>query len=426
MKTGLQCGHETVGLELPESTVVLEMKPLAPLADAAAAVREALAHPIGSPPLVDFARGRESACIVISDITRPVPNETILTPLLETLETAGIARGAITILVATGMHRPNQGEELARMVGREVMARYRIENHFCQDPENYRRIDVIDGAPIEVNRHYLDAGLRILTGLIEPHFYAGFSGGRKAILPGISSFETMKFMHSYRMIDHPRVANCVLDGNPFHRNGLRICELAGVDFIVNVVLNKHRQVGGVFAGHYDRAHRAGCEVVERHSTAAVDDPFDLVITSGGGFPLDATFYQVSKALICARNVLRKGGDILVVCGCQEGLGGKEFSGILRSVGSLAEFSERYRDPRDFVIDQWCAQSIYQALDHAGEVYVYSPGLAAADVTKMGAIPVTDLQQTVTALTARHARVALSPEGPYVVGVVRDAAGALRS
>jgi len=423
MKADLQCGREVVNLELPDSTVVLEMEPLEPLPDPAAAVRQALARPIESPPLGQLARGRTSACIVISDITRPVPNRIILPPLLETLEAAGMAREAITILIATGMHRPNLGDELAHMVGRDIIARYRIENHFCRDPGSYRRIDVIDGAPIEVNRHYLDAGLRILTGLIEPHFYAGFSGGRKAILPGISSFETMKFMHSYRMIDHPRVANCVLDGNPFHRNGLRICELAGVDFIVNVVLNKHRQVGGVFAGHYDRAHRAGCEVVERHSTAAVDDPFDLVITSGGGFPLDATFYQVSKALICARNVLRKGGDILVVCGCQEGLGGKEFSGILRSVGSFAEFRERYRDPQDFVIDQWCAQSIYQALDHAGRVYIHSPGLAAEDVEKMGAIQVTDLQQTVSTLVARGGRVAFSPEGPYVVGVVRDAVGA---
>ena len=426
MKADVQCGRAEVNLELPDSTVVLEMEPLTPLADPAAAVRDALAHPIQSPPLGQLARGRPGACIVISDITRPVPNQIILPPLLETLEAAGIAREAITILIATGMHRPNLGEELAQMVGRDIMARYRIENHYCLDPENYRRIDVIDGAPIEVNRHYLDAGLRILTGLIEPHFYAGFSGGRKSILPGISSFETMKFMHSYGMIDHPQVGNCLLDGNPFHQHGLRICGLAGVDFIVNVVLNKHRQVGGVFAGHYDGAHRAGCAVVERHSTLAVDEPFDLVITSGGGFPLDATFYQVAKALTCAKNVLRKGGTILVVCGCQEGLGGKEFSAILRSVGSFAEFRERYRDPKDFVIDQWCAQSIYQALDHAGQVYIYSPGLAREDVEKMGAIQVTDLQQTVNRLAARCGRVALSPEGPYVVGAVREAVGALKS
>jgi nickel-dependent lactate racemase len=215
------------------------------------------------------------------------------------------------------------------------------------------------------------------------------------------------------------VANCVLEGNPFHQYGLRICESAGVDFIVNVVLNARREVGGVFAGHHDLAHRAGCKVVERHSTAVVDEPFDLVITSGGGFPLDATFYQISKALTCAKNVLRKGGTIVVACGCQEGLGGKEFSGILRSVGTLAEFRARHEDPKDFVIDQWCAQSIYQALDHAGEVHIYSPGLAARDVERMGAIPVADLKQTVGALAARHARVGFSPEGPYVVGVVRN-------
>jgi lactate racemase len=420
MNADLQCGNETLGLELPDSTVLLEMKPLPPLADPAAAVRAALAHPIESPPLAEVARGRKSACVVVSDVTRPVPNPIILPPMLETLEAAGIARGAITILIATGMHRPNLGDELARLLGRDIVERYRIENHFCQDPASYRRIDVIDGAPIEVNRHYLDAELRVLTGLIEPHFYAGFSGGRKAILPGISSFETMKLMHSYRMIDHPRVTNCVLDGNPFHEHGLRICELAGVDFILNVALNKRREIGGVFAGHHDRAHRAGCDLVARHSTMAVDEPFDLVVTSGGGFPLDATFYQISKALTCAKNVLRKGGTIVVACGCQEGLGSKEFSGIMRGVGSLAEFRTRHENPKDFVIDQWCAQGIYQALDHAAEVHVYSPGLAAEDIRKMGAIPVADLKQTVRTLAARHARVAFSPEGPYVVGVVRDA------
>jgi nickel-dependent lactate racemase len=155
----------------------------------------------------------------------------------------------------------------------------------------------------------------------------------------------------------------------------------------------------------------------------VEEPFDLVITSGGGFPLDATFYQISKALTCAKNVLRKGGPIVVACGCQEGLGSREFSGIMRSVGSLAEFRERHEAPENFVIDQWCAQSIYQALDHAGRVYIYSPGLAAQDVEKMGAIPVSDLQETASALAARHARVAVSPEGPYVVGMVRAAARA---
>jgi nickel-dependent lactate racemase len=303
------------------------------------------------------------------------------------------------------------------MVGREIMERYTIVNHYCRDPRVYRKIDEIDGAPIEINNHYLDADLKILTGLIEPHFYAGYSGGRKAILPGISSFETMKFMHSYKMIDDPRVTNCVLEGNPFHEYGLRVSEIVGADFILNVVINKERSVAGVFAGHYDLAHVAGCDLVFKHSAVPVEKRVDLVITSGGGYPLDATFYQISKALICARNILKKGGTILVTCGCREGLGSQEFCGILRTVCSPQEFFGRYCDPENFVIDQWCAQNIYQVLDYAGKVYVYSPGLSREDVEKMGAVKIEDVQGVVEDLLRTHSDVAVVPEGPYVVGMV---------
>jgi nickel-dependent lactate racemase len=418
MRVGLLCGREKVGVDLTDSVEVLEMKDLAPLADPVASVHGALCHPIESPALKDIALGKRDACVVISDITRPVPNKIILPPLLEVLEKSGIKKRDITILISTGMHRPNLGEELESMVGRPVMEQYNIVNHYCRNSEDYRRIDEIDGAPIEINRHYLDAGLKILTGLIEPHFYAGYSGGRKAILPGISSFETMKFMHSYKMIDHPMVTNCVLDGNPFHEYGIRVTELAGADFILNVVINKERNISGVFAGHYNHAHLAGCDLVYRHSAVPVDGLMDLVITSGGGYPLDATFYQISKALICAKNILKRGGSIVVACECREGLGSLEFCGIMRSVCSPTEFFEGYCDPEKFVIDQWCAQNIYQVLDYAGKVYVYSPGLSYEDVMKMGAIKIEDVQPTVTRLLQNQGRAAVIPEGPYVVGMMR--------
>jgi nickel-dependent lactate racemase len=277
-------------------------------------------------------------------------------------------------------------------------------------------VDEIDGAPIEINPHYLDADLKILTGLIEPHFYAGYSGGRKAILPGISSFETMKFMHSYEMIDHPKVTNCLLEGNPFHEHGIRIAERVGADFILNVVINKERQIAGVYAGHYNTAHLAGCAMVADHSMVHLDHRVDLVITSGGGYPLDATFYQISKALICARDILTKGGTILVACECREGLGSPEFCGILQSVCTPREFFEGYCDPKDFIIDQWCAQNIYQVLDHAGQVHVYSPGLSEEDLTPMGIAKVRDLRETVNHLVKSHNRAVAVPDGPYVVGV----------
>jgi len=410
-------GEKTVDLKLPESTVLLEMKEMEALPNPSGAILEALSHPIESPPLREIAQGRKNACVVISDFTRPVPNKIILPPLLKEIEQSGINREDITILIATGMHRPNLGKELEYLVGREIVGNYTIVNHYCRKPEEYRKVDEIDGSPIEINRHYLDADLKILTGLIEPHFYAAYSGGGKAILPGISSFETMKFMHSYKMIDHPNVTNCLLEGNPFHEYVVRVTELVGADFILNVVINKERQIAGVFAGHYNHAHLAGCDMVYGHSVVPVDQPFDLVITSGGGYPLDATFYQISKALICSKDILKKGGTIVVACECREGIGGPEFCEILRSGCSPQEFFTGYCDPKDFVIDQWCAQNIYQALDHAGQVYVYSPGVSKEDLEKMGITKIENLQETVSQLLDENEKSAVIPDGPYVVGML---------
>jgi nickel-dependent lactate racemase len=410
------CGEGTVDLRIPESVKVLEMQPAKPLSDPADAVRQALTDPIDSPPLKELAGKKKDACVVISDITRPVPNRIILPPMLNILEESGIKKEDITILIATGMHRPNQGKELESMVGREIMDNYKIVNHYCRKAEDYRKIDEIEGAPIELNKHYLDADLKILTGLIEPHFYAGYSGGRKALLPGISSHETMKFMHSFKIIDHPKVRNCLLEGNPFHEYGIRVAKLADVDLILNVVINKQRKITGVFAGHYNHAHLAGCEMVYHHCTARVDERVDMVITSGGGYPLDSTFYQISKAMIAARDILKKGGTIVVACECREGLGSPEFCGIMTSVCSPQDFFDGYCDPKDFVIDQWCAQSIYQAIEHAGQVYVYSPGLSQADLEKTGAIKIENIQETVDRLWDGHPGVVAIPDGPYVVGI----------
>ena len=417
MKTSLAYGQKNLELLLPDHVDLLSMKETRPVQDPETAFRHALENPIRSKPLREIAKGRHSACIVISDITRPVPNHLLLPPMLETLEEAGIPRQNITILIATGMHRPNQGNELKGMVGKWIMENYTIINHFCLNQEDVRCIDRIEGNPIEINKHYLDADLKILTGLIEPHFYAGYSGGRKSILPGISSFETMKFMHSYKVIDHPKVANCVLDGNIFHDYGIQVTEKSGVDFIVNVCINRDRQVSGIFAGHYNEAHLAGCDFVYNHAVVELARPMDMVITSGGGYPLDATFYQISKSLTCAKDVLKKGGTIVVACECREGLGSDDFCSIIRSVSDPECFFRHYSEPGNFVIDQWCAQNIYQAIDHAGQVYVYSSGLSTHDIEKMGAHKIDNLQETIDRLLPDCSSVAVAPEGPYVVGML---------
>jgi nickel-dependent lactate racemase len=418
MRLDLIYGEGKLAVNVPDRTRVLEMSPVPPLQDPAQAVQEALREPIESPALAELARGRRDACVVISDITRPVPNRTILPVLLGELEASGIPPEGITILIATGMHRPNEGRELESMVGKEIMDRYRIVNHDCEERDELRHVADIEGAPIEINRHYLDADLKILTGLIEPHFYAGYSGGRKSILPGISSYETMKFMHSYAVIDHPGVRNCKLEGNIFHEYGLRVTEQVGADFILNVVINTDREVSGVFAGHYNAAHLRGCEFVAEHAVVEIERAADLVITSGGGYPLDSNFYQISKGLTCAKDILRPGGTVIVACECREGLGSDDFCSIMRSVNAPEEFFAYYSQPENFVKDQWCAQNIYQTLDHAGSVFVCSKGLSAEDVERMGAVKTDDVQGLIDRLAPEMETIVASPAGPYVVGMVK--------
>ena len=419
MKTYLLYGQGRIEIEVPEWARILEIKDIPPISDPVTAIKDALNRPIDTPPLRELAKGRNDACIVISDITRPTPNGTILPPLLEEVESSGINREKIKILIATGMHRPNEGKELEYLVGKEIMENYTIINHSCEKREDLRTIDSIEGVPIEINRHYLEADLKILTGLIEPHFYAGYSGGRKSILPGISSFETMKFMHSFEMIDHPNVRNCILDNNPFHEYGLRVAEKAGVDFILNVVINKARKVAGVFAGHFNKAHLEGCKLVEKHAVQYLPREADIVITSGGGFPLDATFYQMSKPLICARDILKRQGIIILACECREGLGGPEFSSVLKSISRPGEFFNIYSKPENFLKDQWCAQNIFQALDHADRIFVYSSGLKNTALRPEAIVKIDNIQSTIDSHVREGMEVVVVPEGPYVVGKIED-------
>ena len=361
MKIALPCGHEEVPLVLPEGADILEPRTMQALDDPEGSVAAALNNPIEALPLAKLATDRRSACVVISDITRPVPNRVILPPLLRALESAGIGRSRITLLIATGTHRPNVGQELVSLVGEDIAATYPVVNHDCHNKDAHRRIGELGGAPIEINSVYLDAELKILTGLIEPHPYAGYSGGAKSILPGLSSLETMKFMHSFKMIAHPQVTHCILEGNPFYEATIKAAHLAGADFMVNALINKKKEPVCFVAGGLPGAHLAGCQRVEETSVIRLDKPADLVITSGGGAPMDATFYQCGKGVLGAKAICRPGGTVVLVCGCASGIGSETYAELVAACGGLEDFACRYSDPRNFVMDQWAAQSYFQAL-----------------------------------------------------------------
>jgi nickel-dependent lactate racemase len=419
MTISLPYGRGSLPLRIPEAfesrVTVLESRPARPLRDPGAELEEALRNPVAFAPLANLAVGKHSACIVVSDITRPVPNAVLLPPVLRVLESAGIARHGITLLIATGMHRPTEGAELVELLGEEIAGSYRVVNHDCRDSAELRQVDVLSGTPIEINRHYLDADLKILTGLIEPHAFAGFSGGGKSVLPGIASFGSMAYMHSYALLDQPGVACGSVAGNPFREDVDRICRAAGADFLVNTTIDAARRITGWFVGDVREAFRRGCDVAAEHQVLPIEVPADLVITTGGGYPLDQTFHQACKGLVSAREMVRAGGTLALAAECTEGLGGAAFCEVVRTSGSAAGFRKHYADPSRFAQDQWTAQAFFQTLEHTGRVALHAPSLPANEVLAFGLEPVADLDGLLETSLREGERVYVVPEGPYVTG-----------
>lgn len=420
MQVHLKYGSGGLELEFPQTPNfkgVLYPAAATPLADPAGAVVAALAAPIDSPPLRQLARGKQDAIIVISDITRPVPNALLLPAITAELEAAGIARERITILIATGIHRPNEGAELERLVGKEMVERYRILNHFSKRQEEMVLVGEIgDGVPAYVNKHYVDAELKILTGFIEPHMWAGFSGGRKSILPGISSVQTLQFMHGPEMVAHPKTAYGVLEGNPFHQAGLEIMAKAGADFILNVTLDTSKQVTGVFAGDPVKAHLVGVEFLSRHCMHSLDEPLDFVVTTNAGAPLDCNLYQTAKGLSGVSGATRKGGVILIATECLEGFGSEEYRAVFEHATTPAAFIEKLMKKEFFLPDQWCAQETYQVM-LKNEVWVYTHGIDAETLRRFHFQPVANLNAAIEELLqrfGREARWAIVPDGPMLI------------
>ena len=424
MLVPLRYGRSGLDLELPADldAQILHLNPLPPLPDQSGAIEEALAQPVATPPLSQRARGRKNACIVICDVTRPVPNKLILTPMLQTLEAAGIARQNITILVATGLHRPNLGAELEEMIGADIARDTRVINHVAKDDEDMISLGEIEFMPgktatAALNKHYLQADLKITTGLIEPHFMAGYSGGRKVICPGIASARTITQFHAPPMIGDANARAGNLNENPVHAMSRAVAARAGCDFICNVTLSEEREITGVFAGDMTAAHEMGIAYVDRQSKVEVK-PAPIVVTTNAGYPLDTTFYQCVKGMVCALPALERGGTLIIAAGLSEGIGGPEFTAMCLSLRSVDEFIERITNS-PVEVDQWQLQELMLALQHAGEILIVSDGVAADTLGKLLITPMPTVEAALARARAKHgldARAIVIPEGPYITPV----------
>jgi lactate racemase len=422
MRITLDYGRTGLNVDLPDERLVgpLAIRAATPLAEPAQAIRAAIEQPIGTPPLAELARGRRSACILICDVTRPVPNQLILPPLLHTLEQAGVPRDDILILVATGLHRPNQGAELEEMVGPDIVRHYRIENHFGKRLADHTFLGITpNDVPAYIDRRYVEADLKITTGLIEPHLMAGYSGGRKVICPGIAALETVKVWHGPKFLEHPRADCGCVEGNPVHEENTRIAKMAGCEFIVNVCLDGQRRITWVGAGDMEKAWHTGVRFVESVVKVPVREACDVVVTSAAGYPLDMTWYQAIKGLTGALPIVKQGGTIVLAASLGEGIGSPEFEQLISDNPDLDVFMKRILGKDYFVMDQWQLEELAKVVRRC-KVKVVTTGLDAATLRRCHAAAAPSVEEAVAASLAEYgptARVAVIPKGPYVLPYV---------
>jgi len=421
MRLQLAYGREGLWIELPEDVQVTVVEPQfvpgLPPADEQAAIVAALRLPMGRPPLRELVRPDDTVAVVFSDLTRPMPSDRVLPPLLGELARAGVPDERIVLVNALGTHRPQTEAELQALLGSEVVKRYRIVQHDAWDDENLVEVGRNRaGRPVRVNRAYMEASVRILTGFIEPHFFAGFSGGPKAVLPGISDIEAILDNHGASMIADPKATWTVTEGNPIWDEMLAVAQSTAPAFLLNVTLNRSRQITSVFAGDMVVAHRAGADFVRRTSMRPLPEPFDIVITSNSGYPLDLNLYQSVKGMSAAAQIVRPGGDIIVAAECWDGVPSHgEYRRLLWEASSPQELLDRIMAPGFRCHDQWEAQ-VQAQIALKANVHVYAGGLSDEELQRALVIPCRSIEETVARLRRNNpeARLAVLPDGPQTV------------
>ena len=338
-KVKMPFGEHFIELDVPEEAVVCEAAYMAPLPDPVAAMDEALMNPIGTSPLHEIARGRRSAAIVINDITRPSSSRLMVESILPKLYHAGIEKEAVTIVIATGDHRAATVQEIEEMLGPDISRSIKIVSHDCHDSSGMAFFGTTKrGLPVYVNKIVGEADLKILTGIITPHHCAGYSGGRKSIVPGVAGYETIHIHHSPPI--HPlEPVTGVMWGNTFHEEAVAAARLVGIDFILNEIKNGDGAIVGIVAGELEKAHEHGVRICEKVWAIHFEHKYDIVVVSPGNYPKDFDLHQSQKALSAAESVVADGGIIILVAECRNGVG--KFEKLLKQASHPRELIDRY-------------------------------------------------------------------------------------
>jgi nickel-dependent lactate racemase len=419
---GLSYGKGHLPVQLPDGAraTVIRKTPLPKIPYPRDAVRHALDRPVGSASLKDLARGKRSACIVICDITRPVPNHLFLRTMIMDMIAVGIPAENICVLIATGLHRPNEGAELAELIGDPwVLENVQVVNHFARHDADHIDLGFTSTrrTPVKLDRRLVEADLKIVTGLVEPHFMAGYSGGRKVIAPGVAHADTIRTFHNASFMEHPLARACNLEGNPLHEEQLEIVRLLGDVYSLNTVIDEDRALVRVTFGEVIASHLAAVEFVRASTEIKVPRKFKTIVTSCAGYPLDKTYYQTVKGMVTPLDILEPGGTLIVASECSEGLGSPEFRECqerLVKIGPDA-FLQALLKKNLADIDEWETEMLLKPV-RAGRVQLYSTGLKADERRLTGVAMVESVDRAIGESIARSGDgdIAVIPEGPYVV------------
>ncbi|MBW2064405.1 MAG: nickel-dependent lactate racemase [Deltaproteobacteria bacterium] len=426
MKLDLLYGRDGLTADIPDDidVTVIRKRPMTPLSDPQRSVLDALNNPVESEPLSKVAAKGKTACILICDITRPVPNGIILPPLVDTLVRSGVSKEDILILVATGLHRPNEGDELKEIVGsEEIFNEIRIENHFARDRGAHVDLGkTSSGIPIMLDRRFVEADIKIAVGLVEPHFMAGYSGGRKVVAPGVAYQDTILMFHTAKILEHCKSANCVIDGNPLHETLIEIVRNVGGILAVNVVIDEERQIGFVNFGDIQASHLLAIDFMRKYAEVPIPRKFKVVITTSAGYPLDRTYYQTVKGMVGVIDILEPGGTIIIASECSEGMGSAEFVEAQRLLCRIGpdEFMSILYGRDKALIDEWQTEMLLKAL-HVGKIQFYTTKLRQEDRKDVYVELIPSIEEALD----RHINtqglkeVAVVPEGPYVIPLFQE-------
>jgi nickel-dependent lactate racemase len=417
MRIGLAYGSAGLEIEVPDDADVVVPRHRAAASDSRLEVLRALRHPVAGKPLREIAHAGQTVAISVCDGTRPQPRSIVIPAILEELSDR-IRLEDIVVLVATGTHRANTPAELETMFGSEVIGKVSIENHDAFDAEGLRWVGTLGaGVPVSLCRRWLEADIRITTGFVEPHFFAGFSGGPKMVAPGLAAIDTVLVLHDAHRISHPQACWGVTVGNPIHDDVRAIAAATGVDFALDVVLNREQRVVRAFGGEMFAMHRAACQLAKSSAMAPVARPYEVVVTTNAGAPLDQNLYQSVKGMSAAAQVIEERGTIICAAACNDGLPDHgEFKDELRAASDPNDLLKRILGRETTVPDQWQAQ-IFAEIKSRADVLMFTDGLTHEELHQVHLEKTDDIAAAIRSIDRRRgrpSRICVLPEGPTTI------------